>query len=71
MTQYQTKDGDTVDYVAYKFYGNTKNEIVEQIYELNPHLFDHPPLLPENLIIELPKKKVSTTVSNKKVKLWD
>ena len=71
MAQYRTKEGDTVDYIAYKYYGNTANRIVEKIYEANPRLSDFPPMLPENILIELPEQTQTTVISSKKVKLWD
>lgn len=66
-----TKDGDTVSYIAHKYYGNTSNRIVEKIFDANPRLSDQPACLPGGILIELPTQESITNVSNKKVKLWD
>lgn len=71
MAQYQTKEGDVLDQIAYKYYGNTNNRIVETILELNVGLSDHGAVLPEGLLITLPEQEQSTVISNKQVKLWD
>ncbi|NKD78163.1 phage tail protein [Haematospirillum sp. H1815] len=36
--RYQTRDGDTVDYIAWKHYGGTAPGVVEQLLEANPGL---------------------------------
>ncbi|KOR14698.1 hypothetical protein ABW55_12385 [Acinetobacter sp. C15] len=71
MALYRTKDGDTVDSIAYKYYGSTSNKLVENIFEVNHRLSDHPPVLPEGLLIELPEQSQTTMTPTKKVKLWD
>lgn len=71
MAKYQTKDGDVLDQIAYQYYGNTNNRIVEQILEANIGLVDYGPILPEGIIITLPEQTQTTVVTNTKVKLWD
>jgi|GEM_PF-200832 len=71
MALYRTKDGDTVDSIAYKYYGSTSNKLVENIFEANHRLSDYPPVLPEGLLIELPEQSQTTMITTKKVKLWD
>lgn len=71
MAVYRTKDGDTVDSIAYKYYGSTSNKLVENIFEANHRLSDYPPVLPEGLLIELPEQSQTTMTTTKKVKLWD
>ena len=71
MATYRTKDGESVDYIAYKYYGHTNNKIVEQIFNANPRLSDQPAALPANLIIELPELKAAVVSTKKRVKLWD
>lgn len=69
MAQYSTKDGDTLDEIAYHYYGNTNNKVVENIIEANFGITDHPSILPAGILIELPEVKQST--EKQKVKLWD
>lgn len=38
MIEYITSQGDTVDYIAWKHYGNTDPGIVEAVFEANPGL---------------------------------
>lgn len=68
-TIYQCKDGDTVDFVAWKFYGGTDNRVVEQVLEANPGLADKGAILPAGLEIILPEIAKPTTQAG--VKLWD
>lgn len=70
MAQYLTKDGDTIDEIAYRYYGSTKNQVVERILEANSRLADHTPILPAGVLIELPETQ-PTVVKSRQVKLWD
>lgn len=69
MATYITRDGDTVDWVAWKFYGSTSNRVVETVLDANPGLADYGPELPMNVEITLPDipKPEQTTG----VHLWD
>lgn len=69
MAQYLTKDGDTLDEIAYRYYGNTNNKVVENIIEENFGITNLAPILPAGILIELPEVKQST--EKRKVKLWD
>lgn len=69
MTQYRTKDGDTVDFIAWKFYGRQDNRIVEQVLDANLGLADVGPSLPAGLLVTLPAIDLKPTA--KGVKLWD
>ena len=69
MAQYLTKEGDMLDEIAYRYYGNTNNKVVENIIEANFGITDHPSILPAGILIELPEVKQST--EKQKVKLWD
>jgi phage tail protein X len=55
MTSYITKDGDTADYLTWKFYGRQDHQIVEQVLRANPGLADRGPVLPPNVRIHLPE----------------
>lgn len=68
MTTYVTRNGDTVDYIAWKFYGRQDRRTVEQVLAANQGLADYGPTLPPNVRVELPDL-VAETVNG--VKLWD
>ncbi len=53
---YQTKDGDSIDAICHRFYGQTSNGEVEATYEANRglDLGAYGPELPAGLMITLP-----------------
>jgi phage tail protein X len=69
MVRYRTKQGDTVDYIAWKYYGRQDNRIVETILEANSGLSELGVILPENTLITLPD--IETPVQQTGVRLWD
>ena len=69
MAQYLTKAGDMLDEIAYLYYGNTNNKVVERILEVNFSISQYDALLPAGVLIELPEVQQST--EPRKVKLWD
>lgn len=69
MAQYLTKAGDTLDEIAYRYYGHTNNKVVEHILEVNFGISHHGVFLPAGVLIELPEVRQST--ETRKVKLWD
>ncbi|MDH0657529.1 tail protein X [Acinetobacter johnsonii] len=69
MAQYLTKAGDMLDEIAYLYYGNTNNKVVERILEVNFSISQYDALLPAGVLIELPEVQQST--ETRKVKLWD
>ncbi len=64
---YITKDGDTVDYVAWKHYGSTINKAVESVLLANKNLAGHGPVLPAGIRITLPEVQAPTQQG---VRLW-
>jgi phage tail protein X len=69
MTQYRTSEGDTADYIAWKFYGTQDGQVVEQLMEANPGLADRGPVLPAGVLVTLPDVQPATAVQA--VRLWD
>lgn len=69
MQTYITKDGDTADYIAWKYYGNQDAGTVETLLVANKGLADRGPVLPAGLVINLPEIKTPATTQG--VKLWD
>lgn len=68
-TIYKTREGDTVDYIAWRYYGATTNQVVEQVLAANRGLADYGPTLPGGVLIQLPD--ITAPEQAKGVKLWD
>lgn len=66
---YVTSDGDTADYIAWKYYGNQDPGTVEALVDANKGLADIGPLLPAGMVITLPE--ITTPVTEQGIKLWD
>lgn len=69
MTTYTTREGDTADYIAWKYYGDTIARATEQLLEANLGLADYGPSLPAGLQVTLPD--IDTTTKTGGIKLWD
>lgn len=69
MATYITRDGDTADYIAWKFYGFQDKQTVEQVLAANPGLADRGPILPPGVAVELPTLATPTVTPG--LKLWD
>jgi phage tail protein X len=67
--QYRTSEGDTVDLIAWKYYGTQSGQVVEKLLAANAGLADRGPVLPAGLVITLPD--MPTAGQSKGVKLWD
>ena len=71
MATYRTKESDMLDQICIAFYGQAQG-FVEQVLDRNPRLADLGPLLPANLLIELPEARTLQTVDqSQQVRLWD
>ncbi|QMP19187.1 tail protein [Pseudomonas phage Persinger] len=66
---YRTSDGDTADYIAWKYYGTQDGQVVEQLLEANPGLADLGPVLPAGVLVTLPELEPATAAQV--VRLWD
>ena len=53
MATYTTVDGDMLDAICFRHYGNL-NGTVERVLNANPGLCEQPAVLPAGLVIELP-----------------
>ncbi len=69
MATYITREGDTADYITWKYYGYQDKQTVEQVLAANPGLADRGPILPAGITVELPTLATTTTTTG--VKLWD
>lgn len=68
-TYYKTKEGDTVDLIAWRYYGRQDNQIVEKVLEENYGLAGSGETLPENIEIFLPD--IPEPDKKAGVRLWD
>lgn len=66
---YKSRDGDLVDEIAWRYYGTRSGLATERVFDANPHLADHGPILPGGVIITLPD--LPTPAATKGVRLWD
>lgn len=70
MAIYTVREGDTVDLIAWRYYGRQDSRVTEQVLDANPHLADYGALLPGGLSITLPD--IATPGEQAAtVKLWD
>ncbi len=67
--KYITRDGDTVDAIAWRVYGSTSNQVVESVLGANAGLADYGPILPAGVTITLPE--IAAPAKAKGIKLWD
>lgn len=66
MQTVRAQQGDTVDLIAYRHYGDST--MVEAILDANPGLAKHGTHLPHGLQVKLPERKVTP---KRGVNLWD
>lgn len=66
---YVTSDGDTADYIVWKYYGTQSGRVLEQLLQANPGLADRGPVLPAGVAITMPDIVMET--ASQEVKLWD
>lgn len=67
--KYITRDGDTVDFIAWKYYGSTSNQVVETVLAANRGLADYGPILPAGVVITLPE--IEAPKKSQGIRLWD
>lgn len=71
MTQeYETRDGDVVDEIAWRQYGFVDATVLRLVLEANPGLADRGVVLPAGVMIVLPDVPQPSTASES-VSLWD
>lgn len=69
MTEYLTSEGDTADFIAWKYYGTQAGSVVEQLVDANPGLADRGPVLAAGILLYLPD--IESVGVTQGVKLWD
>lgn len=69
MALYSTVDGDVLDDICLKYYGQT-SDVVERVLDVNPLLADLGPIYSVGVIIELPDLP-RFKIKKENVRLWD
>jgi phage tail protein X len=69
MEIYRTKDGDVLDDIVARYYGDQENRIVELVLEANPGLADLGPIMPAGVDVVMPERP--PVVARRTTKLWD
>ena len=69
MTAYRTVSGDTVDLIAWRYYGSESFTLA--ILEANPGLAALGPLLPAGTLVLLPRPADIRPAEARGVQLWD
>ncbi len=65
---YLSEQGDTVDYIAWRYYGRLDDRVVERVYEANSGLADLGPVLPDGTKVKLPR--IPEPETREGVRLW-
>jgi len=65
---YRTKDGDTLDLICWRHYGQ-QSGAVEQVLEANPKLAEKGSILSAGIIITLPE--LTSPAVEEEISLWD
>ena len=68
MTIYRTSDGDTLDWICWKYYGRSSGA-VEAVLEANSGLAARGPVYDAGLNIKLPD--LPTAPQRQLIRLWD
>ena len=66
--QYRTKEGDMLDWICWKHYGQEAGT-VELVLTANPGLAANGPKLPGGILINLPD--ISVVQADDPIRLWD
>ncbi|MGN6659552.1 MAG: tail protein X [Achromobacter mucicolens] len=66
---YVTRDGDTVDYIAWAQYGSQLPTVINAVLDANPGIADYGPTLPAGITMTLPDVDTSPA-SSSGVSLW-
>lgn len=69
MIVYTSKDGDTIDNIAWKQYGTRAGRVMERLLDANPGIADYGPVLPAGVTIVIPDLPIPA--EKKTIKLWD
>ena len=69
MVEFKTRQGDSIDWICWKFYDGKQSGAVEAVYEANPGLAKLGPVFAAGVVITLPELPEENTTEV--VRLWD
>ena len=69
MAKYLTKNGDTLDWICWRHYGNSLPAATEAVLDANYGLAEKGPVFEAGVKIELPDLQDTTETAS--VRLWD
>ncbi|MEJ8675372.1 tail protein X [Chromobacterium amazonense] len=70
MRAIRAMQGDSVDAIAWRVYGQTRG-VVEQLLQHNPGLAEHGPVLPSGTRVQLPDLPADPAPAQTLINLWD
>lgn len=68
-TRIVSREGETLDYICWRHYGATNNQVVESVLAANPGLADFGPVLPAGVEVLLPA--LARPARQAGIRLWD
>ena len=70
MRAIRSQQGDSVDAIAHRVYGQTRG-VVELLLQSNPGLAAHGPILPAGTVVQLPDLSADPAPAKTLLNLWD
>lgn len=68
MITYETVEGDTLDGISYRFFGETPGAL-ETLVEANPEILTQPLVLPSGLLVAIPEI-TGPTIKEREINIW-
>ena len=69
MRTYKTREGDTLDSVAYEYYGYLTPVLLQEIYRANQNIGDYDQPFEQGIVIHLPDIEPPGTQEVEQIKL--
>lgn len=70
MSDYITRQGDTLDFLCWRHYGTERGGTVEAVLNANPGIGDYGPVLPAGVAVVLPDL-VQPAQAEAVINLWE
>lgn len=68
MITYETTQGDTLDAISYRFFGDTPGAL-EKLVEANPDILSQPLVLPSGLFVTIPEV-TGPSIKRREIDIW-
>ena len=69
MQEYTTVDGETLSGIIFRYYGKVNENLLEQVFNMNPNLSRYSLVLPQGVIIILPE--ITNSPEIQPIPLWE